>query len=164
MRRILLVLLMVAACDGDPASRADRTEREPGPAPSASPASPVAGAELQSGSEAALSEDAATVLRRYYRLIGERDYEQAARLRSRGEGDAARLAENFRAYRSYNVQVGTPGRPARSGDWLYVNVPVMITGSFRGGKTFGSAGSVTMRRAASDQASAGERAWRVYTG
>jgi hypothetical protein len=36
----------------------------------------------------------------------------------------------------------------------------MITGSYKGGKTFGSGGRVTMRR----PAGGGGGGWRVYTG
>jgi hypothetical protein len=102
------------------------------------------------------------VLRSYYALIDRGDYQAAADLRSDGRTDARRMADNFKAYERYNAQVGRASRPARAGDWLYVEVPVMITGSFKGGRTFGNAGRVTMRRAVS--AEAGDSGWRVYTG
>jgi hypothetical protein len=161
MVRALPFLLLVAACGSDP----QRPPAEEAPDKRRSlPAAVQAPAPADAKEQADQSEDAATALRLYYGLIAKRKYEQAARLRSRGAGDAGRLADTFKAYRSYHVQVGTPGRPARSGAWLFVNVPVMITGSFKGGEAFGSAGSVTMRRAVSDEAPPGERGWRVYTG
>jgi hypothetical protein len=160
MIRALPLFLLLAACGREAPPPAEEAKRDSPPPPAAK----VEPGPAAAAAEAGESEDAAAVLRLYYRLIGERKYERAAGLRSRGAGDAGRLAETFKAYRSYNVQVGTPGRPARSGDWLYVNVPVMITGSFKGGKTFGSAGSVTMRRAVPDRAPAAESGWRVYTG
>ena len=161
MNRALPLVLLLAACGSDPPRKP--AEQSPGksrPAPAAGkPDAPADAAE-----QVDQSEDAAATLRHYYGLIAEGKYEQAARLRSRGVDDAGRLADNFKAYRTYNVQVGAPGRPARSGDWLFVSVPVMITGSYVDGKTFGSAGRVTMRRAASEEAPAAERGWRVYTG
>jgi hypothetical protein len=37
----------------------------------------------------------------------------------------------------------------------------MISGTFRGGKPFASAGSVTIRRATAGE---GDRGWRIFTG
>jgi hypothetical protein len=79
-------------------------------------------------------------------------------MRSDEKTDPERLADNFKAYESYRVQVGRPTRPTRSGDHLFVDVPVMITGSYKDGKTFGSGGRVTMRRRVEGGG------WRVYTG
>jgi hypothetical protein len=160
MTRALIIFILLAGCGSDLPRAAEEANKEsPVPAQAKAPVSPAA-----VEAEADESEDAAAVLRRYYRLINEGRYEAAARLRSTGEADAERLADNFKAYQSYHVQVGAPSRPARSGPWLYVSVPVMITGSFKGGKTFGSAGSVTMRRSVSDEVPATERGWRVNTG
>lgn len=110
------------------------------------------------------SQDAAAALRDYYALIEHRDYEGAARLRSDEQADARRLADNFKAYESYNVQVGVPGRPARSRGWLWVRVPVMITGRYKGGRNFGSTGTVILRRSTPDAASPADRSWKVYGG
>ena len=104
------------------------------------------------------SADAAEVLRSYYAAIERGDFEAAARMRSDEKTDAERLADNFKAYESYKVQVGRPSRPTRSDEYLFVDVPVMITGSYKGGRTFGSGGRVTMRRPAEGGG------WRVYTG
>ena len=79
-------------------------------------------------------------------------------MRSDEDTDPERLADNFKAYESYNVQVFPPSRPTRSGDYLFVDVPVMITGNYKSGKSFGSGGRVTMRRRAEGGG------WRVYTG
>ena len=46
--------------------------------------------------------------------------------------------------------------------WAYVEVPVMIRGTFNGGKAFSSAGSVTVRKATSGPEAG--RGWRIYTG
>jgi hypothetical protein len=46
-----------------------------------------------------------------------------------------------------------------------VEVPVMITGRIRGGDSFASAGSVSIRRATSAPgATARQREWHIYTG
>jgi hypothetical protein len=154
----LLLLAALASCGSEPAPPLPKAEEPRNAAPAPPAALPVEKAETP-----AASGDAAEVLRRYYALIEAGDYEEASRLRSRGTADARRLADNFKAYASYSAQVGAPSRPVEAGGWLYVEVPVMITGSFKGGKSFGSAGSVTLRRAASGRP-AGDRQWRIYTG
>ena len=153
---ILFVFLGLAACGNEaapPASRPGEPEiPSPSAAPQPTPSEPDAG-------EQENSSDAADVLRSYYAAIEHGDFGAAAQMRSDEKTDAKRLADNFRAYESYDVQVGRPSRPSRSGEYLFVDVPVMITGSYKSGKTFGSGGRVTMRRSAE-----GGGGWRVYTG
>jgi hypothetical protein len=155
---VLLSFLLLAACGREQPSPAPEAEQPDQAAPVVAPHIPV------SEDEKEQSQDAAAALRDYYALIEHRDYEGAARLRSDKQADAKRLADNFKAYESYEVQVGVPGRPAKSGDWLWVRVPVMITGRYQGGRNFGSTGTVILRRSTSDAASPVERSWRVYGG
>jgi hypothetical protein len=153
------VLVLLAACGREqpqPAPEANVTNESVPAEPS--PVAPPTASEMEQ------SQDAGAALRDYYALIETRDYEGAARLRSDRQADAKRLADNFKAYESYKVQVGVPGRPAASGGWLWVRVPVMITGRYRGGSNFGSTGTVILRRSTSDAASPAERRWRVYGG
>lgn len=144
-RAILLAPLLLLACD-KPAPHAERSEpgrrTEPAPPPR---------------SEA--GDGAAAALGRYYALIESGRYDDAYAMRSRESVDRERFAANFRAYESYHAQPGAPSQPATQGDFEFVEVPVMITGRFVGGKPFGSAGSVTLRRARSGR----DRAWRIYT-
>jgi hypothetical protein len=105
-------------------------------------------------------ESAAKTLRRYYDLIEAGRFDDAYALRSGGGADRERFAANFRAYESYSAQAGAPSQPVAQGDFEYVEVPVMITGRFVGGKPFGSTGSVTLRRARTGA----DREWRIYTG
>lgn len=152
-------LLLLGGCGSgrDPAPRKQPRHDAPG--------KPVARAtEAPSRQEIESAKDAASALRAYYALIKQGDYEAATRLRSDNRTDPRKLADNFKAYESYRAQVGVPGRPVRSGDWLYVRVQIMITGSYQGGRGFGSTGTVTMRRSVADSAGPAEREWRVYTG
>ncbi|MEA3063458.1 MAG: hypothetical protein QOJ94_3239 [Sphingomonadales bacterium] len=105
-------------------------------------------------------DDAAKTLRRYYDLIEATRYDDAYALRSGGGADRERFAANFRAYENYSAQAGAPSQPVAQGDFEFVDVPVMITGRFVGGKPFGSVGSVTLRRARTGA----DRSWRIYTG
>jgi len=157
MRRFLalLALLSLAACGKEESAPAPKAGEPDIPAPSAAP-QPVP--PEPDAAEKENSADAAELLRSYYAAIERGDFEAAARMRSDKDTDPERLADNFKSYESYKVQVGRPTRPTRSGGYLFVDVPVMITGSYKGGKTFGSGGRVTMRRAAEGGG------WRVYTG
>ena len=156
---LLAALFFLAGCEG---------KREPIPAEQpkkAEPATPSGqAAKAPSRKEAEGAKDAASALRAYYALIEKGDYEGATRLRSDDRTDPGKLADNFKAYESYRAQVGVPGRPVRGGDWLYVRVQIMITGNYKDGRGFSSAGTVTMRRSVADAATPAEREWRVYTG
>ncbi|MEA3049724.1 MAG: hypothetical protein QOG84_1560 [Sphingomonadales bacterium] len=147
MKRLALLLpLALVACQ-KPAPPAAK-ETEPRRAEPAPPPRTEAG------------DDAARMLRRYYDLIEAGRYDDAYALRSGGGADRERFAANFRAYESYQAQFGAPSQPVSQGDFEFVEVPVMITGRFVGGKPFGSTGSVTLRRARTGA----DRSWRVYTG
>jgi hypothetical protein len=155
----LLLLLLAAACDRGPDSppEADR-QAEPAPPPPPPPAKAAEAAEAEEEGE-----DATAVLRRYYDLIEAGDYEAAWRMRGRGDEGAEAFARNFAAYERYRVVLGPATRPVEAEGWLYVEVPIQITGRMKGGKPFGSVGSVTMRRPAPG-AGRGAEGWRIYTG
>lgn len=155
----LAALILLVGCGGDmdPAPREEPRQAAPKPAPSKVATAP-------SPREVEGARDAASALRAYYALIEKGDFEGATRLRSDNRTDPRKLADNFKAYESYRAQVGVPGRPVRGGDWLYVRVQIMITGSHKGGGGFSSVGTVTMRRSVGDTAAPGDREWRVYTG
>lgn len=158
-RTALICLLLLAACGRDPdaARQPDNVSRaaQP-PMPELEPPTPTAQDREDSG-------DAASTLKKYYARIEAGDYDGAWEIRSGERNEAARrrFADNFRAYSSYHADVGTPSEPVTANGFAYVEVPVMIRGTFRGGKPFASAGSVTIRRAATGE---GDRGWRVYTG
>jgi hypothetical protein len=159
MRATLLALLLLAACGREaetPQEAENRVQAARPPMPELQPPMPTAQDREDSG-------DAAATLKRYYARIEAGDYGAAWAMRSGEAGDAARrrFADNFRAYESYHADVGTPSEPVAAGGWAYVEVPVMIRGSFRGGKPFASAGSVSLRRATSAE---GARGWHVYVG
>jgi hypothetical protein len=161
-RLLLLVLLLPAACHRQPVPtqpangaqpRATRTEAQAGPA-------------VQPAEEKADAAGAADVLRRYYALIEAGRYGDAWAMRTAGRGiDEAQFAAHFKAYEGYRSQIGTPSAPVAQQGWTYVEVPVMTTGRFLGGKPFGSSGSVTLRRPApGSDAPPAARGWRIYTG
>jgi len=161
MRQLLLLFaLLLAACSSEretPEQTEQRQKVEQPPMPELEPPAETPQDREDSG-------DAAATLRLYYARIQAGDYEAAWAMRSGEAGDDARrrFADNFRAYESYQADVGTPSEPVQAQGWAYVEVPVMIRGTFRGGKPFSSAGSVTVRRATSGPNSGD--GWRIYTG
>ncbi|HEX2764688.1 MAG TPA: hypothetical protein VHM92_12710 [Allosphingosinicella sp.] len=155
-RALLLTSILTAACGSDPAPQAPEPKRF------ARVAAPELRPPRETEEERESGEDAAAVLRRYYERIERGDYAAAWAMRGGEDDEAARrrFADNFRAYERYHAEIGTPSVPASADGYQYVEVPVMITGAFRGGKSFGSTGSVTLRRATSADGSG----WRIYTG
>jgi hypothetical protein len=136
------IALLLAACGKAPPAQREKPATAPGYAyPQVAPA----------------ARDAAEVLRRYYERIAARDYDGAYAMRTPGGADKARFVANFRAYESYHAQLGAAGGPATQTNFDYVEVPVMTTGRFVGGKPFGSSGRVMLRRARSG----GDRRWYV---
>jgi len=115
-------------------------------------------------SEAGDAQQAATVLETYYALIEAGKYREAWKLRwSKAADKPDAFAESFGKYASYHATVGAPSQPQEAAGSLYVEVPVQIYGQLKGGKPFGSAGSVTLRRKNGSGATPQERKWRIYS-
>jgi hypothetical protein len=157
----LLCLLTLTACGSDPAPKAARTDARTAPIAS----TPELQAPRETAQERHKGEDAAAALRRYYDRIERGDYAGAWEMRGEEDSEAnrRRFADNFKAYERYRAEIGPPSLSATADGYEYVEVPVMITGAYRGGKAFGSTGSVTLRRATSAEAP-GPRGWHIYTG
>jgi hypothetical protein len=162
MRPLALVsLLVLAACGGERESPQQAQQREESSRPLLPELEPPPPPTAQNRQD---SGDAAATLKLYYSRIGSGDYDSAMALRSGESGAEARrrFADAFKAYETYRTDVGTPSEPVQAKGWTYVEVPVMIHGTFRGGKPFTSAGSVTLRRATGGpEAGTG---WRINTG
>jgi hypothetical protein len=157
--RALLLLLCLAGCgeakpEASPPQSKPRVEALAAPAPAVAP---------KAAEEA--GEDARDMLRHYYGHIEAGRYAQAWAMRGGKREGAEAFARNFAAYQTYRVTVGEPSQPVTAGGWSFVEVPVMITGTLKGGKGFGSAGSISLRRAAgAPGATAAQKEWHIYTG
>ncbi|PSJ37575.1 hypothetical protein [Allosphingosinicella deserti] len=167
MRPSLIVLCFcAAACRGDeqssessPARNAPRVEA-PAQAPRGDP-SP----ENRPTPKDNEGKDAAAVLRRYYDHIEAGRTREAWAMRSASDAGYDRFERNFAAYDRYKVSLGPATQPVEAAGWVYVEVPIQIFGTMKGGKGFGSVGNVTMRKAVDiPGATARDRAWHIYTG
>jgi hypothetical protein len=157
----LAPILLLAACGGEEETPQQTRQRENVsrlPAPELEPPPEESAQDREDRGNASVT------LSRYYSRIETGDYDLAFAMRSEKGGDEARrrFADNFKAYETYRADVGTPSEPVQAKGWTYVEVPVMIRGTFRGGKPFASAGSVTLRKAASGPEA--EEGWQIYTG
>ena len=105
------------------------------------------------------------MLRRYYGHIQAGRYADAWAMRGGGRDGAEAFARSFAVYQSYRATVGEPSRPVSAGGWSFAEVPVMITGRRKDGEGFGSAGSISLRRAAgAPDATAAQKRWHIFTG
>lgn len=108
------------------------------------------------------AQGAATILETYYALIEARKYREAWLLRESGPAapGAEAFARNFEQHREYHAKVGAPSEVVAAGGSFYVEVPVHTYGMMKNGRSFSSAGTVTLRRA---RAGSKARQWRIYT-
>lgn len=112
------------------------------------------------------AQGAADVVQTYYALIGEKKYREAWKLWSDG-GRASNQTEDafvrgFGAYRSYNAQIGAPGRIEGGAGSLYVEVPVVVYGRRANGAELHQSGTATLRRVNDvDGSTAEQRLWRI---
>lgn len=145
VRPLCLLLLLHACSEAEqppaqpPVVKAEAPRpRVEAPAPPAKQPEPVPDQE----------QGAAAVLQRYFALIEARQFAAAHKLREGGPraASAAAFAAAYATYAEHHATVGAPSLVAEAGEWLYVDVPVQRYGTFRDGKTFANAGTVTLRR------------------
>src|SRR5690606_5897910 len=112
------------------------------------------------------AQGAADVLQTYFALIGEQKFTEAYRLwgedgaaSGRSEAD---FVTGFEAYRTYNAQIGAPGRVEGAAGSLYVEVPVVIYGRRMTGEEVRQHGTAQLRRVHDVPGSTPEqRRWRI---
>jgi hypothetical protein len=178
----LLLALLAGGCSDQSDQRSETQNREsvapaavsPGPAPAATNETlPTTNATEPGPVEASLAEPktsptsaqgAATVVETYYALIEAGKYREALALRENADSmTAAKFAAGFAKYGEYHATVGAPSEIQGAAGSLYVEVPVQLYGRMKDGKPFGSAGTITLRRANDvPGATAAQRRWRIY--
>jgi hypothetical protein len=171
---ILLLASVAASCGQSDEQRAQPARasnaaaalpQPAAPAPASPPAVSPREAEAETPPSATGARAAADVLKAYYRLIEAGRYEQAWRLRWDSDaGDASDFAAHFADYAEYHATIGNPGEIGGAAGSSYVEVPVQLYGRMKSGESFGSAGTVTLRRVNDvPGATAAQLRWRIYT-
>lgn len=173
MRALALLLsLILSSCGETEQSRSDTPARAAVPTRPSTSTAPARASEprevpneappASGGSASDSAGGAATTLESYYALIEAGRYRDAWLLRETGPTapDATAFARNFERYRQHNAKVGAPSEPVAAGGFLYVEVPVHTYGWMKDGRSFSSAGTVTLRRA---RAGSSAQQWRIHT-
>lgn len=110
-------------------------------------------------------DDARTVVIGYFDALSAGRYDQAYALWEPGAAgmDSEAFAASFAKYRSYEADIGLPGRIDAGAGQRYVKVPVRITATMReDGEAVTLIGPVILHRtAAIDGATAEQRSWRI---
>jgi hypothetical protein len=113
------------------------------------------------------TDDAANVVRAYYRAINERRYGDAYRLWASGGTASGKSLEVFRdgfaSTASVDVVLGTPGSIEGAAGSRYVEIPVRITAVAADGARQAFVGTYTLRRSVVDGATPEQRAWRIHS-
>ena len=150
-----MILLLAGCSEEQPAKAPEQEPRLAAPQPRAVPA-PADSA--KASERAAEAGGAADVLRLYYDHIESRRYGAAHALREPRAGDDLQaFADHFERFATHKVTIGKPSQPVAAGEWLYVELPIQTYGTLRDATPFGSAGTITLRRAKQGGA------WRIYT-
>ena len=110
-------------------------------------------------------EQAADVIREYYRAIAEHRYRDAYVMwGSKGRASRQTFAEFQRGFGhtvSVEVDVGSPGPVEGAAGSRYVEVPVLVSARRSDGSRESYAGAYTLRRSVVDGATSEQRSWRI---
>lgn len=110
-------------------------------------------------------DDAVAVVREYYAAINRGEFAQAQALwadEGRASGQTPQqFANGFAETTGVSVELMAPGRVGAAAGSRFVEVPVALTASRRDGSQRRYVGAYTLRRAMVDDATPGQRAWRI---
>lgn len=113
------------------------------------------------------ADDAASVIRAYYRAISEKRYDDAYHL---WVSEGAASGKSLQAFRdgfahtaSVEVTLGTPGGMQGAAGSRYIEIPVQIHAITTDGGRQTFNGAYTLRRSVVDGATPEQRAWRIYS-
>lgn len=113
------------------------------------------------------AQGAGQVVQSYAALLEQGSFAEARRLWSDG-GQASGLsepafAEAFGKYAEIHAEIGAPGQIEGAAGSAYVDIPIRFYGKRKGGASFSSVGTVTLRRVNDVPGSTEEqRRWHIY--
>ena len=100
----------------------------------------------------------------YFTALAERRFPYAYRMFPGSGMSASALAASHANYRTFEATVGAPGETEGGAGSIYIEIPVVVTGTLRSGAPFRLAGPVSLRRVNDvDGATEAQLRWHIFS-
>lgn len=104
------------------------------------------------------------VVEAYFTALSERRYPYAYRMFPGSGISASAFAASYAKYRTFKATVGAPGNTEGGAGSIYVEIPVVVTGTLRSGGPFRLEGPVSLRRVNDvDGATEAQLRWHIFS-
>jgi len=104
------------------------------------------------------------VVEAYFAALAERRYADAYRMFPGSGMSATAFAESYAKYRTFKTTVGVPGDTEGGAGSIYIEIPVVVTGTLRSGGPFRLEGPVALRRVNDvDGATPAQLRWHIFS-
>jgi hypothetical protein len=105
---------------------------------------------------------AANIVEQYAALLEQRRFAEAHRLSGDNQQSDTAFAATFDQFATIEASVGKPGDTEGAAGSIYVNVPLTLSGTLKGGGRYSVSGPVTLRRVNNVPGSTAEqRRWHI---
>ena len=100
----------------------------------------------------------------YFTALSERRYADAYRMFPRSGMSATEFAASYAKYRTFKATIGVPGDTEGGAGSIYIEIPVVVTGTLQAGGPFRMEGPVALRRVNDvDGASPAQLRWHIFS-
>lgn len=107
---------------------------------------------------------AVKVVEAYFAALGDRRYGDASRLFPASGMSEAEFAASYAKYRTFSAVVGTPGMTEGGAGSIYIEIPVVVTGTLKTGEPLRMEGPVALRRVNDvDGATPAQLRWHIFS-
>lgn len=104
------------------------------------------------------------VVEAYFAALSERRYADAYRMFPGSGMSASAFAGSYAKYRTFKATVGSPGDTEGGAGSIYIEIPVVVTGTLRSGAPFRLEGPVSLRRVNDvDGATEAQLRWHIFS-
>ena len=104
------------------------------------------------------------VVEAYFAALSERRYADAYRIFPGSGMSATEFAASYAKYRTFKAAVGVPGDTESGAGSIYIEIPVVVTGTLKEGGTFRMEGPVALRRVNDvDGATPAQLRWHIFS-
>ena len=104
------------------------------------------------------------VVEAYFAALSERRYADAYRMFPGSGMSASAFAASYAKYRTFKATVGVPGDTEGGAGSIYIEIPVVVTGTLRDGGPFRMEGPIALRRVNDvDGASPAQLRWHIFS-